>query len=285
MTTLTDSVRDLDRVEDRIRMHRQVERETILLVEGPSDALVLRPLIDNVKVFAANTKSNVYSAISALGSWGITGVRGVVDRDFDEDAEVTGIIAWQGRDLENMLIGLGVLADVIEHQGSDVKIAKVGGAGALVDRLVKSLSEVSRLRRINTREGLGLPFDDVSLASKVSQKTLVLDFTSYLTSLLSKAGYPVQVDQLKARVSSEEDDALGPRGKDVVALAGVALRSVAGNLKAHACDEPVLSGQLRSSAQFALHSSEWIVHLRRELEDARVEMRSSGAPLVPPKDG
>lgn len=276
---MTASVKELDRVEDRIRMHRQVKRESVLLVEGPSDALVLRPLVDGVKIFAANNKSNVYRAVSALKSWGIAGVRGVVDRDFDEDPEAAQVIAWDGRDLENMLIGLGVLAEVLEHQGSDVKLAKVGGAPALVQKLIMTLSEVSRLRRINAREGLGLPFDDVSLASKVNQKTLSLDLKSYVTALLSKANYPVQLAQLLAQIASEEEDALGPRGKDVVALAGVALRSVAGNLKAHACDEPVLSGQLRSSSQFALHASEWIARLRQELEAAHNEMqRATSAP-------
>jgi hypothetical protein len=253
-------------------MHRQVDPSAVLLVEGPSDLLVLRPLVDGVSIFVANTKSNVYRAVSALKLWDIPGVRGVVDSDFDEDEEVSGIVPWDGRDLENMLVGIGVLASVIDHQGSEIKIGKLGGSSLLVTSLIESLSEVTRLRFINSRDSLGLPFDDVDIASKVNQKNLKFDITGYVTALLSKVGYPVTVGCLIDKIRSEIDDQLGPRGKDIVALAGVALRSRAGNLKAHACEEPVLSSQLRSSASFALDKSEWFTKLRVDLHVARNEV-------------
>ncbi|MEQ8835379.1 MAG: hypothetical protein RID07_01090, partial [Lacipirellulaceae bacterium] len=75
-----------------------------------------------------------------------------------------------------------------------------------------------------------------------------------------------------AECDGEPSDGRGPRGRDVVCLAGVALRHAIGSLRAAACEEKVLTPQLRSSAALLLERSEWLSRLKSELGTALDEL-------------
>lgn len=265
-----NSLRALDRVEDRLRQHRQVVKEPFVIVEGPDDKLVLREHIQDSTIFPAGGRVNVLRAARTLADWGIHAVIGVIDLDFDEPAdlkEVENLIyPYTQRDLEGMLISLGVLATVIEHLGSAKKLEAYGGPNLLVQRLIEEVGPVTKLRHLNARKGWSLAFDQVKLSDKLVQATLKLKFDSYCAALWQASDCEVGQASLVSAVEGElVDVALDPRGKDVLDAVGVALRRVVGSLQAAAATGELLTKHLHCSAGLALAGSEWLEGLNHRL--------------------
>jgi len=257
---LASSLRDLDRPADRIRQHRQVSDCPVVVVEGPHDCLVLGPHLTGIDIFPADGKPNAIETARTLLSWQVENFVCVTDRDFDDPKDTADLgsvyYPYGGRDLEAMLIDLGVLGLVLEHQGSETKIATCGGVDALVQEIKCCVRPVTALRAHNARFGWGLCFDGVSLASKV-EKDLTLKVVGYCSALVHVSNAKVSVAEVR-EVAEKWDGADQHRGKDVVAVAGVAQRKRAGTLSLAATDETVLTGQLHSSCGLALARSAWL---------------------------
>ncbi|KQR22475.1 hypothetical protein ASF79_09585 [Agreia sp. Leaf335] len=261
MSNSQETLRELDRVEDRIRQHLQVVKEPILLVEGPDDQQILELHLPNVSIFAADGKVNALRATDSLESWKMQFMT-VIDRDFDSTEELSAhVYPYDRRDLESMLIGLGVLALVLQHQGSSEKLSNLGGPDALVERLEGLAVPAASLRHRNAQEEYGLIFDEVDLGSKVVLASLEFQTRSYCAALLSKSRVSIAIDRMLEIAAEDLPDLHGPRGKDVVALAGASLRRIAGSLPSAAATESVLTGQLHSSAGLALSKSDWLTKL------------------------
>lgn len=266
----SNSLRELDRVEDRLRQHRQVVNAPIVIVEGPDDQLVLKKHIEPSIIFPADGKRNVLRAIRALSNWGESALTAIIDVDFDDSTELAEladlVYPYEKRDLEGMLIALGVLASVLEHQGSSAKLKGCGGTDQLINRLVHEIAPVTAMRHANGRARLGLAFDRVKVGDKMQASTLKLGLTNYCAALLQASETEVDQATLDAAIAEyADDDALGPRGRDVVEVAGVALRRVAGSLQAAAATEEVLTRQVHSSSGLALSTSDWIDGLKRRI--------------------
>jgi hypothetical protein len=262
-------MRELDRVEDRIRQHRQVVADPLIIVEGPDDLLVLRGHVPADRIFPADGKSNLLRAMRALAEWGESDVTAVADADFDDPAAVvdlgSSLVLYERRDLEAMLILLGVLTTVIEHQGSAEKIAASGDAESVVDQLEAAVSPVTALRSANARNSWGLAFDEVSIASKADRGTLAVAVARYCQAVVQASDTSVTLGEVIEAAAQEVGDDLGPRGRDVIELAGLALRQKIGTLPQAATLEGTLTAQLHSSAGLALSRSEWLGRLQATL--------------------
>jgi len=248
-----------------------------VIVEGPDDLLVLKNHIPAKLIFPADGKVNAMRAVGALRDWEFKGVRAVVDADFDEHESDDCVLLYEKRDLEAMLIELGVLTTILEHQGSSGKLASVGGAAALVAVLVAQLLPIARLRHMNSREGWGLNFDEVDLPAKANRRTLTIDLDRYAAAVVQASDTDASIIQARAALNDGDLDDRGPRGKDVVALAGLALRAKVGTLPQAACSEPQLSAQLRSAGAFALEQSTWMSLLRTEVRCAEADLERGAA--------
>lgn len=266
------SLRSFDRIEDRIRQHRQVENRPVILLEGPDDQLVLRDYVSEDLLFPADGKTNALRAVDALRAWGVSGIRAIVDADFDDDEEDTQVINYEFRDLEGMLISFGALTIVLDHQGSREKLAARGGA-EVVSRMIRDLTQpIARLRHENRRQGWGLRFDEVDLTSKVDRKTLLLDEKRYAAALVQASETDVTEIEVREVMSEGDVDDRGPRGRDMAALAGVALRHFVGSLEKAACEESVVSNQVRFAGSRALEQSAWLARLLLEIRVAISEI-------------
>lgn len=269
MSEQTSSLRDLDRIEDRARQQREVDELPILLVEGPSDLLVLKAHLPNVHIFPTDGKTSALRAIRQLLQWGMANVIAVIDRDFDNPSDTADIgdalHPYEMRDLEGMLIEMGVLTSVIQYQGNREKIELFGGAESLVAKLVETARPLTALRSHNRKYNLALSFDELNIAHKTDLQTLEFEVLAFCSALMSVSDTEVKLAQLLSFAKTEVTDELGPRGKDVVSLAGVALRSVAGSLPLAATKEEVLNPQVLSSAGFALSASDWLRVLQAKL--------------------
>lgn len=269
MNSTISSLRELDRVEDRIRQHRQVFTGPIVILEGPTDELVLKPHFTGAALFPADGRNNVIRAAAKLQDWGATLVAGIVDADF-EAAEPPPlpetVTRYDQRDLEAMLIELGVLGAMLDHIGSSPKVEAAGGSVAVVSELIRVAAAITALRVMNAREGWGLNFDEVDLASKIDPHTLEFKAVGYCMALHAASETIVSIETLKGIADAADvDDGLGPRGKDVVAIAGVALRRRVGGLPAQAAGVELLTNQLHHGAGLALSLSPWLQRIRASL--------------------
>jgi hypothetical protein len=258
------SLRELDRVEDRIRLQRQGDQRPVLVIEGPDDELVLRTHFPESVMFVAAGRKNVIAAALALKSWGVRNVLSLVDLDY-LGKPPKPVKTYTGRDLEGMLVSLGGLHEMLEFQGSGTKIALVGGVDEMVGLVKSDAAFLSCLRAVNAQNNLGLPFDSVDVWRKVDLDRLQFDHRVYCQALLAKCNCELSVEELIALVAEAEDDGHGPSGKDVVALAGVSLRRLIGDAP-HAVTHPdFLLPQLRMSSALALRGSEWLRQMRASL--------------------
>ena len=160
-----------------------------------------------------------------------------------------------------MLINLGVLEKVIEHQGSQDKLAAAGSGHAAVALFKLQIAPVTALRKANSANSWGLCFDDVDLASKIDRKTLAVKLPNYCAAVVQASATTATINDAAAAAAQLVDHELEFRGKDVVTIAGVGLRSKFGSLPAAATTEPVLTGQLHSSSALALAKSSWLATL------------------------
>lgn len=105
----------------------------------------------------------------------------------------------------------------------------------------------------------------MDLAAKVDKVNLQIKVPTYCAALMGAAHANCTATH-SAVLAAMSAPPVGPnlfRGKDVIALAAVALRSKAGTLPAAAASEAILSAALRSSAGQRVNSSQWIVQLKR----------------------
>lgn len=277
---MSSSLRELDRLEDRIRQHRQVERSPILIVEGPDDILVLREHLPREIIFAADGKRNALRAMDSLGAWGFVGIRAVLDADFDEPEDGRSdprILLYEGRDLEAMLVLLGVLARILDHQGSAAKVESLGGARELCGQLISQAHAVAEIRAANHKESWGLRFDDVDIAAKTDRRTLKIDLQRLVAALIQASDTDVSSAEVLRVVKGDTLDGRGPRGKDVLALAGLALRHKAGSLPVAATVVDVISAQLRSSAGLLVERSAWLTSIHAAIHAADAELKTEAA--------
>jgi hypothetical protein len=274
MSERTPTLRELDRVEDRIRQHRQVEKSApIILVEGTGDKNVLEPLLPDVQLFSTDGRTNALHAATKLQEWGVRNYVAVVDRDFDGDSEFEAlgniVYPYLGRDLEGMLITLGALHLILRHQSSASKVEAAGGLNKVVTQILDATKPVTALRRASRLNNWGLTFDAVKLHTKVDSSSLEINVHGYCAAVLSQSTTDANLGMLKEAATidpnGDDDDVASPRGRDALVVAGVALRRLLANLPAAACEEAILTAQLHSSSGLLLSQSDWLGGLRARM--------------------
>lgn len=260
------SMRELDRLSDRIRQHRQADPSPVLIVEGKDDELVLADHLEGVRIFRSDGRPNAVSATQDLVKWEIEKFACVVDADFEDPREHETrdhLILYERRDLEGMLISLGVLTKVLAHLGSERKLVRAGGAAAAVSMILQIVEPVTALREVNARDHLGIAFDQVDLAKKIDKNSVQLNLSSYCAALAATTSATKQ--QIQNASTVRATSTLGPRGKDVLVAVGVALRKRLGSHTLAATAEEVLVANLHSSSAYALAKCEWMDNLHRRL--------------------
>ncbi|MBQ0985206.1 hypothetical protein KBZ10_11880 [Streptomyces sp. F63] len=285
------SLRELDRLEDRIRLHRQRDKRPVIIVEGPSDARILQRAFQekDIAYFPASTRSLALEAAEKLEAWAQENFACVVDRDFDDAVEhaeqrLRTVHPYENADMEAMLALSRAGLDLLLEVGSCDKIEKLGGAQKVSSQLMGILEPVTRLRRANAENSWGLAFDAVDLSSKIDKKTMTLKVRSFCNALLdnsrntpelSTCGWPelpslsTLMDHAEGRqhVTREPVCPRGSkpyfRGRDFLLVLGVALCGYCGTKRAQSVTQDILEGALRLAGAHELGLSQWGLDLLR----------------------
>lgn len=267
------SIREYDRVADRIRLHRQIDKSPVVIVEGPSDVLLLnRAFPRKWTYFPAGTRLVALQAVRDLNGWGTKEFIGVVDRDFDDDVrecEEQGlpILPYENADIEAMLANSKTYSVLLDELGSSEKISKGGGVKAILQAAQKAVKPIAWLRRANFENQWGLAFDKVDVASKIDPKTLQLKLQPYCAALSATVSHDPSQNLLLDYATGKKTPSHTPscprgsepyyRGRDLLAVTGVALRALAGSCPRNITDAEHLAKVLRLTATAFIYHSKW----------------------------
>ncbi|MGW5396524.1 hypothetical protein [Streptomyces sp. NPDC003952] len=264
------SLREFDRLADRIRLHRQADARPILIVEGPSDERILkRSFGDALAYFPAGARGIALSESATLHGWGQKRFLCIVDRDFDdqvEDLEKSGIPihAYENADLESMLAMSHTAADLLSEFGSIAKIDARGGIEEIARRLCEAVEPLVILRRANVENNWGLAFDSVDLRSKIDKTNLTLKLQSYCAAINATSdeapGQRILIEfatkqrPLLKTPSCPRGSTPYFRGRDFLAFVSVSLASYCGTRRV---DPEILESALRLAGSGHLRQSGW----------------------------
>jgi hypothetical protein len=254
------SLRDFDRIADRIRQHRQVDKRPVAIGEGPSDRRFVDRVLPrgSVSFFEAGTRSEVLNTAQEVAAMGVDRVAGVVDRDFDDvvaELEQGGspVVTYDDADLEAMLWWSRALDDVLEEIGSETKLRSFGGPAAVRSVVAEIARPIQRLRRANALHGWGLPFDSLDLRQRMKVSSLEMSIQSLCDALWDPDAGIERAELYAAAEGFEECQcpATGRaliRGRDALAVTGVLLRRAIGSLSHQQAHPDRLSEALRLRA-------------------------------------
>jgi hypothetical protein len=202
----------------------------------------------------------------------------IVDRDFDDTVELVEgkgvpVFPYENADLEAMLsstISKPLMA-MLDELASQEKLAKWGGKIPFLRSVQSAVVPVAILRRANAEENWGIKFDGVDLASKVDRSTLKIKVQPYCAALSATVdNSPSQAELIEyvngvrvPRSTAHCPRGAEPyyRGRDLLAVLGVALRSAAGSCGHAITEVEHLAKMLRLTAAGMISDSSWATDL------------------------
>jgi hypothetical protein len=268
------ALREYDSLADRIRLHRQADPRSVIVVEGMSDHRLLRTLVTDSQavVFVGGTRSAVLGVASSNALANFDRLVCIVDRDFDDVVaeaidEGFPVVAYDGADVEDMLMGSPSGIRLIEEFASAEKLSDFG-IERLLERVHIECSKLARLRRANSIHAWGLNFVDADVASKIDRRSLEISMLRLCAALLQASSVDVTCHELEttavdgAIIECPRSRRRLLRGRDQLAVIGVALRRVIGNRTKAQTEPEVLASALRASAQTDwLRTSAWFAEV------------------------
>jgi hypothetical protein len=286
---LQGSLRDFDRPADRIRQHRQADKRPVVVLEGISDERLIKEAFRGaIATFPVGTRAVALETGRQLYSWSIKRFSCVVDRDFDSAIDEylkqgVPVHAYENADLEAMLYFSDALRLLVQEVGSAEKLDAFGGIQVLRQKVAQAVIPIARLRAANSYNGWGLNFDRVDLSDRIDRKTLELNLNGYCDALL-KASLSSIAPNISVLLKWAMDHTSHPspprcprssnpyvRGKDVLAVTGVAMRAQVGSLEKAATHSKHLAGILRAVSCALLPQLAWSQELIAAINAAPID--------------
>lgn len=237
---MSTSLREYDRLPDRIRHSRQSDQRGVVVVEGPSD----KRLLDRISekrwaTFPAGTRDEVVATVSGALELGVAKVVGLIDRDFDDLADSLSdtdlpIVTFDEADLEAALIRGEYFDHLVSEIASSKKVASNGGISELRRLAITFATLIGSIRRQNAIHGWGINFDSVELHQRVDSSTLSLKssgFCAVVSRVSGGAISPAKVKEILDTVAPYPPEAGNFRGKDALILVQVALKRRWGEMR------------------------------------------------------
>jgi Protein of unknown function (DUF4435) len=271
-------LRQYDRLGDRARLHRQADSRPILIVEGNSDARFLQRVLgkNNAQILVGGTRAPVLEAARDVRRHGLARCACVLDRDFDEEVSVAEaaslpIAAYDGADIEHMLLMTGAFDAMVEELGSTEKLNRFGGVDKLREVAISRARSLAALRRANAMNGWGIDFNSVDLSARLDRRTLELNESGLLDAVFSAAPGSLTRGALQRHsenlVRCPRTGHVLVRGRDALAVVGVSLRKIAGSMTRAESAPERLADILRLSADRpSVEQTAWLSSLKSLIE-------------------
>jgi hypothetical protein len=256
------SLRNIDHVRDlldRLRLDHDARSRGAVIVEGVSDATMLAFSLDeDLSFFPLAGRVNVLRAADNLATSYLSGVVCVADTDFDQIA-VQRTHQWflvfsDDADVEAMLYWSPALERVLEQWASKKKYAEFGGCSAVRAAVELAVQPIAVLRAWNATSEAGLKFDSLDVSELVEK----MDLSTNLVSLVGRLGKsPKTAAEVQEALDLEppvcpHTGRLLARGRDRLAVVGVALRHAIGTLS----KQQIAGGLVEKSLRLATKQSD-----------------------------
>jgi hypothetical protein len=223
----------------QIRLVRQADKRTILVLEGETDARVFDRLIDHnaCDIEIGFGRKNVIEAIDLLEDEGFVGVIGVADADFDrligKQHNLENLCLTDCHDLDLTIFSSPALERYMaEHADPELMEAEYkSDFRSLRTAILVSSLELSFCRLVSERDGLRLYFKDLRHDQYIGLDLLV-DVHLLTSEIIRRSTTRCTIDQLKRLINIEtganHDLYQVANGHDVAAILGIALRKLLG---------------------------------------------------------
>ncbi|PIB25876.1 hypothetical protein BFP76_12805 [Amylibacter kogurei] len=231
----------IDTIYNEIRMLRAESGKSFLLVEGSSDARVLKRFTSepDCSVVVCLGKDRLFGAISKLESSLVDGVLAFADRDF---SDLIGYPEYHGNvvftdenDLEAQILSSQVLINILNEFGSMGKVASVMGDPCVDphETIAAWAAPTGALRLASTVNSWGLYFSEMAYKFVAPNSPEICpDKTSkHVLSRSSKASSPTEAQAKKAITENLErySSWVLSNGHDCVAVLSKSLRNRLGS--------------------------------------------------------
>jgi hypothetical protein len=228
---------DAHYVAAQIRLVRHVDKRSILVLEGETDARVFDRFIDhsNCDIEIAFGKKNLVEAIDLLEDEGFFGVVGVVDADFDRligvQYQLENLCVTDCHDLDLTIFSSSALDRYLAEHADDELVRSVfmSDLQALRNAIVTAALILSCCRYVSARDGLRLYFKDMQ-HDQFTGLDLSTDETLLVRHLIDRSTTRCTVEQLRRLIAVEAKADHNiyqlANGHDVAAILGIALRKL-----------------------------------------------------------
>ncbi len=228
-------------VAAQIRLIRQVQKGTILLLEGSTDAKVFDQFIDRsvCEIEIGFGKPNVLDAIDLLEDEGFQGVVGVVDADFDRLTGTTysldNLCVTDVHDLDLMIFLSPSFDRYIAEYGNKDRIENQfdGDLSRIRSKIIDCCLPLAHCRLASERRNLRLTFRELKHEELVDRETLKINRDALIAAIISRSAARSTAANLNAYIKNEEaklhDSYQVASGHDVAAVLGIALRKLIGD--------------------------------------------------------
>lgn len=178
-----NSIRDTINKEDQISTIRLLlsadynHKLQIIVVEGPDDCLFCSMVLDKINVQESfSGKHGVYEIVDFFND---KRVIGICDLDYDTGKLPEKIFYYDYSCLEMMMVSNDKTFESVYTANC------IGWKSPLEarDYMLSGLAYLSRFRKINSVEGLGINFNGISISSAFNQETGLLDNQTILEQL------------------------------------------------------------------------------------------------------
>lgn len=224
-------------VANAIRMKRSSFAGAFLVVEGVSDKLVYRLVLDHeaCSIEVVYGRDSVLAVVRILNADGrFSGVLGIVDADF---ANITGeaipednILQTDLHDLECMMLNSPAFDRMLEELGSEDRVSAFAKTSPLIARqIAMNAVPLGCLRLISIQQELNLKFEGLTFKRFVEGSKLQIDSAKMLREVVNNSQkHDLEQAQLQEQVETEtrkgHDCWQISRGHDIVEMLSLAFR-------------------------------------------------------------
>jgi len=224
-----------------VQLKRDASGRASAVVEAGPDFRFYHRFLNtkNCDLTFAQSKDHVLEVIDILENEGLTGIVGLVDRDFDALNSVPvpsqNVIVTDCHDLESLIIRSPAFEKILNELGSLDKRANFEKkVGDVLNALLRAGARIGCLRLHSLRNNLGLDFKNLTFSRFVDADVLVVDAEKLLEEVKNKSGKPgLGSTEIIEAVFKLEDASLDPwevcNGHDLVAILALALRKTFGS--------------------------------------------------------
>jgi hypothetical protein len=229
-----------DEVANYIRMMRSSYNGTIIIVEGKTDVLIYRRLLNGglCTTIPANNKENAIDALDIIEQGNYTGVLAIVDSDFwridGNYPSKENLFATDTHDLESLIISSNALEKVLAEYGDEVRIGEL--EKPIRQILLENALPIGLIRWISLphKKNLCINFKEMRFFEFIDYSTFNIDLDRLIEQI--KTGFPVTHNE--TQVSKHEIIALMNQendlwqiccGHDLVKILLFGLRNIFGN--------------------------------------------------------